>query len=664
MNNFYQNNGMQQQQLPHSAEVVYTPNMAHNLPHNPTTFPNVPVSPNMQPYIRMICGYTMKELQENAARNNLRVFSFNLFSANNWMTQEFAQLVSMVSDYAEVIVAMNNVNAEVAIANAAQAMVTWMTAVLPSRFNALMNYVNQDIANELQNLMNGFQQATSQIQQFKQRGVQMQQPQQQPWNNNQNWGQNNNNNSFNGGFGVPLGISNPVVQAPNIPVGSMFSTAPQVRDFVNHNDSLNMAPAMGTHVPAPVNEIVDLGFSPNAAPVIVTAPAVVDTKPAKKLPERIDHLGMRLALIPDTSMITRKWCIEVPYSFAFDKQKHVMFLNMVDDTQAFEIIKSVEDVGVEYINHELDPTFHLKAYQNALPVERNIKQDWDKVTNTVPVKQIEANEARDKELEINTSIYLHERHLAASLPQAIEIAKMKLKNKGIKLSGSSPFEFTYRKINPFYIEDRYIDIIKEIKPSMREINTYADAYSFMKSVNGMIPTEIWNYLNMRLTDSVNNELTKGMGFKLTMNSFYLELNELFDWLEKKGPGIKNTFLTTQQDVVSTIFKLLVKDGLNNYISSIGGTFTEESEFKHLVFFEDYFVVLVPWEASKIDIVLHENNGAVMESFLPNMFNALKQIVDKSNVQKIYNRLIITSDGAHIEVSEGTFSKDVYIISRS
>lgn len=665
---------MQQQlpPLPFSAEIVYTPNMAQGLPHNPTCFPNVPLSPNMNQFGRMICGYTMKELQDNASKNNLRVFSFNLFSANNWMTKEFAQLVAMVADYAEILVAFNSLNVEAAIAGSASSMVTWMTAVLPSMYPALMNYVTQDMHQDLQNLMNSFTQATQQIQQYKQRS---QQPQQQPqgWQNNQPQYVNQNNgfggnfnvqpmpaNNGGGGFGVSMGPSNPAPVAGMIPGSGMFSNAPQAPAVNTGMGSISMAPSMGSF--AEENRqatVTDIGFSPNAAPVIVT----VDNTPKKKLPDRTEFLGMKLAFLPETELVKRKWVPDSPYSFAFNKNTHVMFLNMVDNVSAFEVIKPVSEVGVEYINHELDTNFQLKAHQNSLPVNRNIPANWDKMNEAIRTKDIEANESRDKDFEFDKSVLMHERHCAGSLAQAIEIAKMRLEGKNIKLSENAPFEFTYREVHPFYLDDKYAEVIKELKPTIKEIFTYADAYSFLKTVNGMLPSEVWDYLNDRLTTALNRELEIGMGLKLTIDSFFLDIHATLDWLEKKGAGVKTTFLTTQQEVVGTVFKMLVGDGLKNYITSIGGTFTEETEFKHLIFFEDFFVVLVPWVSAKLDIAMHEKYAAIMESYFPDLFPALKHMVDKSNVQKIYRRLIITSDGVKIDVSEGTFSKDIYIISR-
>lgn len=667
MTQFFQNNpnmggnmnfGMQQQQpqLPVPHNYVLTPNFQMGLPHNPTSWPNVQLSPNMQQQLKLVVGYTMKELQDNSSKNAIRTFTFNLASSNNWNNQIMMEMVSIVSDYAEMLMLTQNAPPMQALEAAATFIVSAYSAIMITKFPALQQFVTQDLVPDLQNLMNVFGQAVEQIRQFKQRMTMQQQPQyQQP-------GQFQQPNQFSGhapNNGMSFSNNLPAAGVGIVPGSGMFSSSPSVHTSANSNiPDLGMGVSMGSmglRNDPPINEIT-------FTPVTIPAQVVVQSDSVQGATVKDTYNGLILANV--NKHIKRKWAAANPYSFAYNPKTHTLFYSLHPDNTAYEVIKSFAEVGMEYANHELDPVVQDKNFNDSLFATRRKSANWSAFEDVKNAKAIVNDQERKVDLPIESAVILHERHVAASLEQAIAIAKMKLENKKIKLGDNSPFEFSYRKVFPFYVEEKYLEVMEEMKCKFKEVVGFSEAYVFLNTHINRIPIEIWKYLNDSMTKAINHELNVGVGVSIEIDNFHEDFQDLVKSLNKREEGVRNAFFINEADVVLSIFRNINGESLKQYITLSGGVIEENSELKHIVFFQDFFIVNVPWLSSAMDIAFRERAGAVMESYFPELFNALKHVVDKSKSMTIRNRQIITADGVIINVDEANFSKDVYMISRN
>lgn len=146
------------------------PNQQAMLPGLPYQCPlqvNVQLSPTMQQMLPMITGHAINAVQQNAARNPIRSFYFNILSRNNWNNVEVANLITGVSQLAEMYILYNRMTPDQAIAAAADKLAGWMTALLVQQYpQQLTPLLTQEQMNSTQQMLAEFAQVQQQIQQF------------------------------------------------------------------------------------------------------------------------------------------------------------------------------------------------------------------------------------------------------------------------------------------------------------------------------------------------------------------------------------------------------------------------------------------------------------------------------------------------------------------
>jgi hypothetical protein len=216
----------------------------------------------------IVNGYVIKMLQDNAFKNPLRIFLFNMASANSYQNELYQMLVASATALAEAFAVTTQGNSqEQLVLNAANEVVSCATAMMANQYPALKQMMGQGIDVEINRLMQRHQQIGQLIAQCQQQSQQnfapqpqqgfpsfqqnqFSQPQQQqstwPQQQQGQWGQNR----------APAPAANPNINWGRF-AGGAVNAAPAASTF-NPNaggyqgrGGLSAAPALPAPTPAP-----------------------------------------------------------------------------------------------------------------------------------------------------------------------------------------------------------------------------------------------------------------------------------------------------------------------------------------------------------------------------------------------------------------------------
>lgn len=189
-------NHQQPQGLPVSpVQIDGTAWVQQGLPQQPPFVPNLNVG-HMRNLLPLITGGAMLTLQQNAQKNPLRTFCYNLCSRNMYQNAEFSEFLAAIVEFTEFLMAVEKLQPDQAIQTACEQMASIFVALNVRKFPALQQFVDPQMANDL----NGF---LGQFNQLKGAITQWQQAMHQPQPANMGWG--GNAGSFGGG-GMPMNM--------------------------------------------------------------------------------------------------------------------------------------------------------------------------------------------------------------------------------------------------------------------------------------------------------------------------------------------------------------------------------------------------------------------------------------------------------------------------
>jgi len=137
------------------------------LPYQPPFVVPVNGSPELQGLAPMVTGFLLLELNQQAGKNELRSFFFNLASDNGYQNQFLQQLIQATADLAEYYILQQRLQPEQAVRMAAGDVCSTMVAVVAQQFHAgLQQYITPQQANDLNALLQKHHQIQQMLQQF------------------------------------------------------------------------------------------------------------------------------------------------------------------------------------------------------------------------------------------------------------------------------------------------------------------------------------------------------------------------------------------------------------------------------------------------------------------------------------------------------------------
>lgn len=671
----------QPQSLPVRADMPDSSAFVQGVPYSVPFVPQIQVRPQQQQMLPLITGYTMHELQSNAQKNPQRCFLFNSMSVNRWQNQQFAELVKSVGDYAEFLASTGQVQgAEAAIQRAANQMCTIMVAVYVSQYPALQQGMNQQQWGDMQQAQQLYNQIGAAIRQF--------QSQSQGFGNTQMGGMpqsgqwqtvhaTGGGHQWNGGpqaapsnLGVGPQVSNwnhgmqsPAFQAPT-DNSRQFRSSLRSTPVVPQDDNLDSVSFGPTGVD--IREVAPAAnFS--AGNIMEQKPNVVD-QPAFGA----DGSEVRLAA---SSGWNRTFAPQAAYAAAFNPRTHVLKHIRHADGHVTELIEE-KLANMKYDDHELNPIFRLKSREQALASGARIDPTWDILPHmqAAPAKPLEIEGEEPGLKELDAPIFLTEEIQAHSLEEAGLKARLTLLGRDIKLADSAPFEYYVERTIPMFTSGGSLIGVFNGLHGKKQIVELAVVMEDLAQ-SGMC-TEAWHAVNDRLTETLNEFLEYNTGLTgWKIENFTSDAKELFVLLEQKyGEGLVNTLNARTGTLVEAAISCLRGDRLSHYVESL----TEDIEIAGdgegnpceglIVFSEKISVTHVPWLGSQIDVAMKAKAGAVMETYLPELYRAIKAIMrrvkdrEELGSQAFRYVYIVTADNVKIRIHEGFMGKDFYLIS--
>ena len=241
----------------------------------PPFIPQVPYPPELGNHVPFLVSVVLMEIQNNMSKNQLRMFFYNLTSANGYLNDTFNRLVYTTSQYVVMLLKSGQLQMppDQAIMTVVPDMVTMFTSAAARDYPALAAFMQPQQQQEAAGLIGRLDNIMAQVQQYVQSGGQMgmQMGMQRPM-----YGQPGP--VFGGG--APMGFQ-PQMQAygqpPAAPTGPIFgNTGPTGMQFQQPRPAANspVSPGVATRARASsermrqqlAQQLADQGQRPMHAP--------------------------------------------------------------------------------------------------------------------------------------------------------------------------------------------------------------------------------------------------------------------------------------------------------------------------------------------------------------------------------------------------------------
>jgi hypothetical protein len=126
------------------------------LPHQPPFVPSINAG-QLQPLLPLITGMAILVLQNNAQKNPLRTFNYNLCARNQFQNEDFQSFLGAAIEYSEFIIATQRMPPEQAVEVACEELGAIFVALNARKYPALGQYIHPQLKIELDGLMQRFE---------------------------------------------------------------------------------------------------------------------------------------------------------------------------------------------------------------------------------------------------------------------------------------------------------------------------------------------------------------------------------------------------------------------------------------------------------------------------------------------------------------------------
>jgi len=603
--------------------------------NNPPYVPQYQGLPQIQQIAPVVAAAAALEIQQNAQKNQLRVFMFNQYSQNNFANQDFDALVTVTLDYITMEL-MNHryPSAEMAMQEAVPFIVGLLCAVNVQIFEALQQYVQPQLTQGIRNDIAQFQQIASAVKNMRMQmnsGMNVQQPYQQPMA------------GFNArGTMAPVGNGNT----------GLFSGGQSMNTFGRASDSTVGSTKYGNDT-ATV-DVLRQPFNPRGATVTTNEiPNVID-KPIRK------------QVLAATSGISWKPLKDVQYLPAYNPTTHELYYVVDGDNNILEITLKERAVPLmDFERHSLSTVFGPVPkgadFSNAKEVFANISEGIRKINNAVEIINADEHDEHSDVPEVTT--YIQKEVIAET---SLQVAWLYGSLSRLQAPAEIPDVYRcYARIAE--------PIITNVDENSHVIN-FASAKTFIElrekidSSIDEISSELWGACNIKMTKLINRIIKQNLAIpKLSIGSFVSDIQDLIEYLGTKfGQTIQDAFLRHQRDHIAATFQLMYPESA----AIMTADFLEERQFvntPNITYLASvYSLTYLNCTSHELNVELaKETAAAVMESELPIVYSMLKGLfvdVENHTEHSYFDRhLVRTTDGRVIEASRGALNCDVYLL---
>jgi hypothetical protein len=680
---------MYQQQLPFSPDQLQQGFLQGIGPGCPPFVPQLTgIQPWLQNYVPAIAGYVAAEIQNQAEKNHLRRFFFNMFGRNNFANEDYISVVQAAADYLQSQVAQNpNVRIEAMIDQIVPQTVELFTSQMTRAFPQLNAYLTPNMQYSVSQQHAAFDNVKMQIERFKggmqapmgmqppmgmaapQQGMMMMQPTgyQQP-------GAMMRGDPRLGGNPGSLGVSltgpvtslapQGVAMAPNPQGNSMAATSRWAMPDLS-------TPPVRTISIAQQEQQQDSGnvhIARSAMPVQSTTNQTTEASSMNTpVQEQAAPQEGPIEPLATTSLKWKRSAIQ-PYFPAWDPQQQDLYLQRLATGEVVVKMK-VKQKGaeVEYDRHKIPSVFGP-----ALPT-----LDLSNTAKTLEIVQkglTEIEQEKKERLEsvepsfstrVNPNWYVDVSPEMVWLTGSVNwLASME--------NGKVPDIYRqYGQVVEMIVgtenEDNYIE-------SFRDAGTFVNLHRMLNETQGKCSTQLWYRLNDRITELVNRALEFNLSLTgLTIDSFANDGLDIIEYLGNHyGDTVKGAFLHNQAYLIRSIFESISQENAD----ALDGNFIPHPEegaevdpeakppvFTHLV--SNGSFTFLNCLAHELSLEFDKDHPALLTDRLtPVLYRLAKGIIEDAKSYTgatIGRHFVQTLDGHILEVDTAFLGEEAYLV---
>ena len=666
--------------------------------NNPPFVPNYQCEPQIQPYGPYCAGVLMIELQAAATRNPLRMYAYNMYSANNWRNDDFLMLFGATMDYVACSLLVDRSEGfrepGEAIQRLAPRMVSLMVANNTQKFPALVNYIDQDTYQDVMRQVKFWQTLNQTLDNFRMRNqvfgygpnfrpnVSMA-PQVQQGAYGQQGGYPPPNVGMQLGQGNRMALQAAVGGgAPHVPFSGGLP-APEtsyVHQRMNPVEDDNPYARMRRNQAAkePVTDVTAIltpPFNPRTKePVTMETVSFVEQIP-------LDD-GSYLIPEAESAHIWRP-TEEQPYRPVFHPSKQVRYHRIMPDGTVFVEVHDKQP-NMDYTKHNLPNIFGKPregaAYDIARSTEgfaRGAKEFASRMEWTIQASKLgdsdEGREAQAKADETPVSVVVQDEWRADVSEVAIMLSTSVRKLQHAVEVGKSPDVFRHYGYvaEPVLCITDQSDLLRRLGDS-RTYLELAEKLNFAAKENdlGLVET-----VGRRAIQMLNRVLSLNLSIPPDQLSLGTDfdadtIRELEDALNTGyGTTVLNAYRANQRNHIESIFQTIeaieIENGLRDDLVD-KSKFAEGKAPWLALLTASYSFTILDMYAQDLDINLDSDTGSLLtEENSMDLYGVMLDLFTRLPQDKtFYRHLFQTNDGVILEVTKGDIGQDAFIISRS
>lgn len=348
-----------------------------------------------------------------------------------------------------------------------------------------------------------------------------------------------------------------------------------------------------------------------------------------------------------------------PYPLCYDPFAGELYRVKENDTISHVIKEREEEITLDYLQHELRPELRAKYRRDLeLAKQRMAKKDQPLAVlenqSMLSEKISKIDPAEENTVLFPETIYVEAINkqpiMGRSINEGILIAEKLLREN--KLSPKTTFTFDMLVTKDFAITEIDQAMINEIKLSEKDFSAVSGILTVFQS-RAEKPSRLWYILADMLKDQVNKVLKFGLGSGIVIDNFVEDSVSVIQYVEKTlGKTAASIFESKQVDIIIKVLSEITVTGEPpatdiNFILA---------EIKELV-----AVTVLPVTAMELKINFDKQNyGLVSSRVSPDLYRVSNSmLLGKNFLDKI---VIVTSDNVVLEVHRGLLVTNSVILS--
>jgi hypothetical protein len=591
------------------------------------------------------------EIQNRAPSNPLRTFMYNQYSNNGYQNQDFAALVEATLDFVGLSCTQGRFNnVEQALQTCVPQMCEMLCAVNLTLFPALEQFVTNETAPALRNLIGQFQNLAGQIKNWRMSGGQAGggsnwggQPQ-SSWGSGNSWAGGGGWGNTGGGAGFDRRWGGGNAVQPSAGSTGLFQNA-----------------SSGRQMPAQASTgFVSSKYGNDSDPIKqpFQARQAQTQQPAQ---QETTMNTIATAEVQEASAASGKikWkpSVKYPYFPASTPSLGELWLRKHPDGSVEPFFKE-RDQSMDYDRHAIGGVFGMAPRQLDLSHAADTMQRIEDGIKQVNKAAVAPQEEKSKP-EIITYVKPEATIVTDEVSALLNGALARLAVPG----GRIPDVYRVHAIiaDPIVTMHDETDAVKNFGAS----KSYIELREKLNSALNEISPELWGAVNTKMTTLVNRILKMNLGLvNVSIDSFVTDIEDLLNYLGKKGNLYRESFEKHAREVIYAAFQTLLNDHSSGFTEGFidGLEFADGGKPQLTYVASNYSLTYLNALSYELDIELSKDTASVVTKALSPIMNEMLEGLFTSTEGSCFERyLIITNDGRQLEATKGYLNESAYLL---